>query len=87
MNSKQGRNHTSFPVEFKNNGSDKGQKKAQQKRCNHVMEEGTLKIHKSKKKGCHIEAYEAQRCKKCGIVKKNQLSYDTDYVVCSHAKK
>lgn len=49
--------------------------------------EGTLKIHKSKKKGCHIEAYEAQRCKKCGIVKKNQLSYDTDYVVCSHAKK
>lgn len=33
-----------------NNGSDKGQKKAQQKRCNHVMEEGTLKIHKSKRK-------------------------------------
>ena len=34
-----------------NNGSDKGQKKAQQKRCNHVMEEGTTKDHKSKKKG------------------------------------
>ena len=76
-----------FQSNLMNNGSDKGQKKAQQKRCNHVMEEGTLKIHKSKKKGCHIEAYEAQRCKKCGIVKKNQLSYDTDYVVCSHAKK
>ena len=62
-----------FQSNLMNNGSDKGQKKAQQKRCNHVMEEGTLKIHKSKKKGCHIEAYEAQRCKKC--------------VVCSHAKK
>ena len=85
--SKQGKITPVFQSNLMNNGSDKGQKKAQQKRCNHVMEEGTLKIHKSKKKGCHIEAYEAQRCKKCGIVKKNQLSYDTDYVVCSHAKK
>ena len=85
--SKQGEITPVFQSNLMNNGSDKGQKKAQQKRCNHVMEEGTLKIHKSKKKGCHIEAYEAQRCKKCGIVKKNQLSYDTDYVVCSHAKK
>lgn len=84
---KQGEITPVFQSNLMNNGSDKGQKKAQQKRCNHVMEEGTLKIHKSKKKGCHIEAYEAQRCKKCGIVKKNQLSYDTDYVVCSHAKK
>ena len=84
---KQGEITPVFQSNLMNNGSDKGQKKAQQKRCNHVMEEGTLKIHKSKKKGCHIEAYEAQQCKKCGIVKKNQLSYDTDYVVCSHAKK
>lgn len=84
---KQGEITPVFQSNLMNNGSDKGQKKAQQKRCNHVMEEGTLKIHKLKKKGCHIEAYEAQQCKKCGIVKKNQLSYDTDYVVCSHAKK
>ena len=84
---KQGEITPVFQSNLMNNGSDKGQKKAQQKRCNHVMEEGTLKIHKSKKKGCHIEAYEAQQCKKCGIVKKNQLFYDTDYVVCSHAKK
>ena len=85
--SKQGEITSVFQSDLMNNGSDKGQKKAQQKSCNHVMEEGTLKIHKSKKKGCHIEVYEAQRCKKCGIVKKNQLSCDADYVVCSHTKK
>lgn len=85
--SKQGEITPVFQSDLMNNGSDKGQKKAQQKSCNHVMEEGTLKIHKSKKKGCHIEVYEAQQCKKCGIVKKNQLSYDADYVVCPHAKK
>ncbi|MFR7793981.1 M56 family metallopeptidase [Anaerobutyricum hallii] len=54
--SKQGEITPVFQSNLMNNGSDKGQKKA-------------------------------QRCKKCGIVKKNQLSYDTDYVVCSHAKK
>lgn len=85
--SKQGEITPILQSDFVNNGSDDGQKKTQQKKCNHVMEKGTLKIHKSKEEGCHIEAYEAQRCKKCGIVKKNQLSYDADYAVCSHDKK
>lgn len=85
--SKQGEITPILQSNLMNISSGKKQKKTQQKRCNHVMEEGTLKIHKSKKEGCHIEAYEAQRCKKCGIIKKNQLSYDADYAACSHAKK
>ena len=39
-----------FQSNLMNNGSDKGQKKAQQKRCNHVMEEGTLRFINRKRK-------------------------------------
>lgn len=67
--------------------SKRKSRNTQQEKCTHVMEEGTLKIHEPKKKGCHIKAYEAQRCKNCGIVKKEQLSYTADYVTCTHNNK
>lgn len=72
--------------------SDKKQtdahKKEKQKNCSHEMEEGTLKIHARGTKGsCHITAYEAQRCDKCGMVRQNTLLYTSDYASCSHNTK
>ena len=53
--------------------------------CVHVMEKGMLKIHeKGASEGCHIKAYDAKRCKKCGVVQQNQLSYTADYASCNH---
>lgn len=69
------------------NAGRRGKENSQQETCVHEMEEGTLKVHELKKKGCHIQVYEAQRCKKCGLVKKKQLSYTSDYAACSHNGK
>lgn len=68
-----------------NASSEKEQGKSKQEKCEHVMEEGTLKIHvQDKKKGCHIKAYKAQRCTKCGRTEYHELTYTADYASCSH---
>lgn len=72
--------------------SDKQQsdvyKKERQKNCLHEMKEGTLKTHaQGTGESCHVTAYEAQRCDKCGMVKQNTLLYTSDYASCSHNVK
>lgn len=65
-----------------------GHKKEKQRNCSHDMKEGTLKIHEQTAQGgCHVKAYEAQRCDRCGILKQGELIYASDYANCSHNVK
>lgn len=70
------------------NSSSNKQKEESQEACSHVMEEGLLKTHtkESNKAGCHIKAYRAQKCKKCGQIKQLEMSYMSDYENCPHDK-
>ena len=70
-----------------NKQNDKSKKKGQSE-CHHVMEKGLLKMHQTEaKNGCHIKAYDAKRCGKCGLLIKKELSYASDYASCPHNLK
>ena len=63
-------------------------KKKGQTECSHAMEKGLLKMHQTDvKNGCHIKAYDAKRCSKCGLLIKKELSYASDYAACPHNLK
>ena len=63
-------------------------KKKGQSECYHTMEKGLLKMHQTDAgNGCHIKAYDAKRCGKCGLLIKKELSYASDYASCPHNLK
>lgn len=53
--------------------------------CNHTYESGTEALHHRNSDGsCDVYVYKAERCTKCGTIKRGDLISTTHYTTCTH---